>query len=385
MTSFLFGSGPALELQVEEDIARTDAERLPTSAAHAIRAIDTKENAFANRLAALFQASPSDKCDDCANGPFKSCKIVRDLPCPSGPPVFSDNKGRYFQPLATADGPVHADDANLDGLIELLEQFEPLLQIFEERTGHAFEPASLTEHWSSDTVWIEFANAIDQPEKDQSWSARFGFARKYQHVQTLPEPSVICDLQNLPVAVQLILRGPALDLSDAEKIASGDILLLGVETLTAKLIADPQYSGKPQITEGCLNLRSGHFQRSGVADATSPPQNIQQGKPAMPDDAATETPEPNPKSFKVPINICLRDVAVPAEALTRLTQGSTLDLMPVREGLQVDLNVAGQMVGRGEIVKLGESFAVLMDHVSAEDSQMNEALDQQKSANAETD
>ncbi|GAA0480709.1 hypothetical protein GCM10009096_23490 [Parasphingorhabdus litoris] len=368
MSHFMFGQDRKPETSASEEESQlqrpaTLAEEQPEAAAHALRDIDPAPKAFANRLSALFSALPTSEVEGHKGGLPTSSKIMESLPSPSNPPVFSDNAGRYFQPLATDHGPVHVHQDDLDTLVELLDRFEPLLQMFERRSGHAIEPAALANEWPAQTLWIELTGS-------ENCTARFGFAPQLQHVENLPQPSMIADLNGIPVLVELILRGASLALSAADRLASGDLFLLDSGVLAAKLIADPEYSGQPQEIDGLWDRQSGLFQTgTGQRDNRHPPSDDQQGTTSMADDISPNPTSENPgsatRSFEVPIHICLRNITVTADKLASLAEGTTLDLMPLREGLQVDLSIAGQAIGSGEIVKLGTNFAVLMDNVAA--------------------
>lgn len=390
MSPFMLNEEASPETQSREGSSQSEAQgqqsqNRPMSAAHALKTIDPAKTAFANRLSALLQPGTAGEDPDSPSVQPHSLKIIQTLSYPSNPPVFSDDGGRYFQPLVAADGPINVHEEDIDGLIAVLDQFEPLLQIFEQRSGHALEPASVANQWPADTIWIELACA-------GAWTgaARFGFAPPLQQIENLPQPSVIKELQQSPVAVELVLRGPSLALSDADNLESGDILLLDAGLLAAKLIADPDYSGKAQTSEGLWDTLSGHFRLSGSTRPgaplnPNPPEKDEQGTPSMSDDVApnptSQNSEATTKSFQVPIHICLRNIAVPADTLASLTEGATLDLMPLREGLQVDLHVAGQTIGGGEIVKLGDNFAVLMDHVAGTKPQPDPAAAEDEAAN----
>lgn len=69
--------------------------------------------------------------------------------------------------------------------------------------------------------------------------------------------------------------------------------------------------------------------------------------------------------LKVPLTIRLPEISVPVAEIEALAQGGTVTLTPLEEGLAADLLVSGQVIATGEIVRLGDSFAFLVDAMSA--------------------
>jgi flagellar motor switch/type III secretory pathway protein FliN len=76
------------------------------------------------------------------------------------------------------------------------------------------------------------------------------------------------------------------------------------------------------------------------------------------------------------LTIRLPDRMTSAASLSSLAPGTTLALGPLTEGMPVELRVADRLLARGELVQLGDRFAVLIesradiaDPVTAEDDQ----------------
>lgn len=67
------------------------------------------------------------------------------------------------------------------------------------------------------------------------------------------------------------------------------------------------------------------------------------------------------RQLSVPVTIHLADIAVTQADLERMAQSGTFDLGAVSEGLSARLSVGGRSIGSGEIVRLGDRFAVLLD------------------------
>ena len=75
----------------------------------------------------------------------------------------------------------------------------------------------------------------------------------------------------------------------------------------------------------------------------------------------------------VPVTIHLADMAVDQADLARLGETGTFDLGAVHEGLSATLLIAGRRIGQGEIVRIGDRFAVLLDHAETAEQTPDEA------------
>jgi flagellar motor switch/type III secretory pathway protein FliN len=142
---------------------------------------------------------------------------------------------------------------------------------------------------------------------------------------------------HMPVAVSLTIGGPRLTVAEASDLASGDLLLVAQHTVAA--LRTPHL---PDMT-GAFDLSTGQF---------SPGQT----GAAMPDDTPNAAAD-----FMVPLSIQLPDRMTSAASLAALAPGVTLPLGPLTEGMPVELRVADRLLARGELVQLGDRFAVLVE------------------------
>ncbi len=69
-------------------------------------------------------------------------------------------------------------------------------------------------------------------------------------------------------------------------------------------------------------------------------------------------------SLTVPVTVRLPAIGVAAAELATLAEGGTVRLMPLAEGLEVELLVAGRPIATGELVRLGDDFAVLVERIA---------------------
>ncbi|MET3712681.1 flagellar motor switch/type III secretory pathway protein FliN [Sphingomonas trueperi] len=141
----------------------------------------------------------------------------------------------------------------------------------------------------------------------------------------------------LPVLAQLLVQGPRLGIAEAGDLAPGDLVLIGA---------------RPRAT-----LEAPHFGQAGQFDlAAGSFTPHPDGAPMESSDAA-----PSPRDFAVPLTLRLPEQRVSAAALADLRPGVALPLGPVSEGMAVELLVAGSPLARGELVQLGDRFAVLIE------------------------
>ncbi|NLS25182.1 hypothetical protein S2M10_01450 [Sphingomonas sp. S2M10] len=143
--------------------------------------------------------------------------------------------------------------------------------------------------------------------------------------------------ERLPVLAHLLVQGPRLGIAEAGDLASGDLVLIGA---------------RPRTT-----LEAPHFRQAGQFDlAAGSFTPHPDGAPMESSDAA-----PSPRDFAVPLTLRLPEQRVSAAALAELRPGVALPLGHVSEGMAVELLVAGSPLARGELVQLGDRFAVLIE------------------------
>lgn len=360
----------ALQQNILEDSERLVAEVKPEPAAAGLRSADPDQVKFANHLAKLFtQSYPTDEK---TNVQIRSAKVLWPTKLPdnsiTSAITYTDKNGLYFQPVGNAAEFINKD-SDLDTIVHLLAKFEQVIQQFELRSGLPFEPADTVNDYISGTIWLEIVAVFDGEEK--CLSARFGFAPERQILALLPESQENLSLANLPVPMQLTMIGPSLSIEDAAGINPGDLLLLPAPICSVKISIDHAFFNSGSGISGRWNVSNGQFRYGQISDQT---KSEIQGAMSMDSDETSgsqanggdeNTSERSAISMKVPVSIMLADQPIAASKLNQLTEGSTLDLMPLSEGLQVELKVAGQSIASGEVVKLGDRFAVLVDHLTA--------------------
>ena len=63
----------------------------------------------------------------------------------------------------------------------------------------------------------------------------------------------------------------------------------------------------------------------------------------------------------VPVTVRLNDLLLTQDLLARMAEVGTVELGPVTDGLTVTLGVGGRQIAQGELVRIGDRFAVLID------------------------
>jgi flagellar motor switch/type III secretory pathway protein FliN len=173
------------------------------------------------------------------------------------------------------------------------------------------------------------------------------------------------DWARVPVAYELRLSGPSLGIDSAAGIGAGDMVLIGNRSVAARIIwplAGP--------SEGCMapseidrsvsilgryDLISGNFTTTGPTSIEQESMTMAATDPSNAQDA------PANAGFVVPVSIRLPVRMASVADLSTMRVGTTLSLGPVTQGLAVSLMVADREIAHGELVQLGDQFAVLID------------------------
>lgn len=243
-----------------------------------------------------------------------------------------------FRILRCGGRPVLLDPERTADAVALLDRAEPALERLEQALELMLEPGALEEERVTDAVIISFSDAgtkgliavsIEHPGR-AGWEER---ARSLDPVAP-----------TLPVVVRLLVEGPRLPIAEAGGLEPGDLVLLAARP-GATLDTDTDTG---TALAGQCDLLSGRF--------TPHPQ----GGPMAADTSA-------PRDFAVPLTLRLPDRMTSAASLAALRPGMALPLGPLTEGMPVELLVAGRPLARGELVQLGDRFAVLIEERAAID------------------
>ncbi len=236
--------------------------------------------------------------------------------------------------------------ADLDLACDALDAAEPLLQQSEALLGVALDPLDLK---PKAQIMADFSTAlvarIDSPATTL-WIALHPDAGHIAQWQAKAD-SLPVDPATVPIPVMVTLTAARLTPEQAAGMAPGDLLLLA-RHMPAMLAAVSQDKADP--VGGRFDCQSGAFSAGAVFD---------DGDADMQDDDLE--PSGAAAAFAVPVTLRLPGHSIDAATLAALGPGYVLPLSPLVQGLQVDLLVGGRRIARGEIVELGDNFAVHID------------------------
>jgi flagellar motor switch/type III secretory pathway protein FliN len=237
------------------------------------------------------------------------------------------------------------DPARTGDAVALLDRADPELARLEQVLELMLEPEALDEERVGNAVIVSFrdggaAGLIAVPldhTRRAGWEER---ARALDPVAA-----------TLPMVVRLLVEGPRLAIAEAGDLAPGDLVLLAPRPgATLEADAGPVLAGQ-------CDLSSGSF--------TPHPQ----GGPMAADSSAA------PRDFAVPLTLRLPDRMTSAASLAALRPGVALPLGPLTEGMPIELLVAGRPLARGELVQLGDRFAVLIEERAPIDDGIAEPIE----------
>jgi flagellar motor switch/type III secretory pathway protein FliN len=161
-------------------------------------------------------------------------------------------------------------------------------------------------------------------------------------VEPLPAPPP-------PVLAPLTCLAARLPMTDAEQLGGGDMVLLlhgpwPLADAAGGALAAPELPalGYDPVRGAIVPL------------IAAPPSSVQGASSSM-------TSASSLSGLTVPVAVHLADIAVSQADLARVAETGTLDIGAVSEGLRVLLSIGGRPIGHGEIVRLGDRFAVLLE------------------------
>lgn len=215
--------------------------------------------------------------------------------------------------------------------VAALDAIDPMLVAIERALGVSMDADAVVDQVPVDNLMIALTTGGDTVRL----SIPKAHARREDWIlaaATLPH----CDL-HMPCIVRIDAAGPRLPVADASDLSDGDLLLIPNRAV-ATLI-------RPHVAPV-----------SGMIDFTTGSFTAGQNGASMPDDDPAAAPD-----FMVPLTIRLPDRMTSAASLASLAPGITLPLGPLTEGMPVELRVADRLLARGELVQLGDRFAVLIE------------------------
>ncbi len=253
--------------------------------------------------------------------------------------VFAVNSDCAFA-LSTAP----ADPTALDQLCDALDGADALLSHVERQLGIALDPQGYgpLEHSAFAQPDAFFVNLY---ESDSAVHLALVAGDVEAEIWRNRAAAISYPARSVPVPVTLQCQAARLPIAVAAGLAAGDLLLLP-RFILSTLVS----SATPEVT-GRFDAHSGEWRAGEFGD--------------FEDDTMTDIDPPATTGFAVPITLRLPQQAVDAAQLAAMAPGMVLPLSPLSHGLAVELLVGGKRVARGEIVEMGENFAVHIDECFA--------------------
>ena len=241
---------------------------------------------------------------------------------------FEAGEGLHFHIARIAGQAVPLSSDRISDAIAALDRVDPILIKIEGALGVSMDAAAIGDKTPDALIVLVHSNDDDihlAIPRDHPRAAGW-----IEHAATMPPRDA-----HTPCLIHVEAVGPRLTIADASNLNDGDLLLIPNQTAATLIAAHIA----PVV--GMIDLTTGIFSAG-------------QNGASMPDDTpATE--------FMVPLTIRLPDRMTSAASLSSLVPGTTLPLGPLTEGMSVELRVADRLLARGELVQLGDRFAVLIE------------------------
>jgi Type III flagellar switch regulator (C-ring) FliN C-term len=278
----------------------------------ALRRVDPDNAAFACALAALLD---------------QASLAVNIVAADDASPWFAAGEGLHFHIATLKGGAIALAPDRVSDAVTALDAVDPMLVAVEGALGVSMDADAMTDGVATDTVIVSLWSGDDRlllavprdHERRAAWIER---------AAALPPRGA-----TMPCLVRIEAAGPRLTVAEAGDLGDGDLLLIPNRTAVTLCAAHIASIG------GTIDLTTGAF----IAGQTGA---------AMPD----QIPD-----FLVPLTIRLPDRMTSAASLASLVPGTTLPLGPLTEGMPVELRVADRLLAQGELVQLGDRFAVLIE------------------------
>ena len=240
--------------------------------------------------------------------------------------------------------PVIIHPERISAVAGLLTDADAVLAALELKFGTSFEPDQLLGNIPEDSRALELKLHGSQGVLHNIY---FAFPAGF----TLPVDPVAdnLNLTHVPVVVSLSVSVASIDVDDASAMGQGDLLILRAGSWQAVL--ETPFG----TVQGLLDSGANQFSIGNGVNM--------QGQSMTSDEQPDGGEGPAFGSLRVPVSMKLPDQSLTIEELGKLRAGLAVPLGLVTAGVSVDLVVAGRTIAKGELVRLGEQFAVHIDEI----------------------
>ena len=242
--------------------------------------------------------------------------------------------------------PVVTHPERIAALASLLMEADIVLSALELKLGVGLEPDNIVDRNPDGARLLELDFYSGSVLLHRIW---LGFPSGF----ALPADPTTESINATHVAVAVALQSvvASLDVDDASAIGVGDLLILRAGRWPTKL--ETPFGA----VDGQLDPQANQF---SIANGET-----MQGQSMTNDDNAGEGGGFG--ALHVPVSIRLPDQSMTIEELGKLRAGLAVPVGQVTAGVQVELLVAGRLIAKGELVRLGEQFAVHIDALPRQD------------------
>lgn len=292
-------------------------------------ALDGERQALAERLALLIETA--------AEAPATFAVAIEHASHPG--PWFSGEDGVAVR-VDRLDGRAAALHAErLDATVAALDRVEPYLDWIEAQTGWVIEPDRVAPPPADALL---FRVDVGGPDA----GITFAIAVPVDRAATVHADPLLPGLRMASAHLPCTVRATAafLSVEDANALTPGDLLILQPAPWRAVLTAGPL-----DDTQVVFDPGTGRVEQGG----------------RMAGEMGQEEAAEQLRRFQVPVELALAAGSATLAELAALREGGTLPLGPVTAGLSVTLSVGGRALGTGELVRLGDRFAVVVDRLAA--------------------
>ncbi len=252
---------------------------------------------------------------------------------------FSTSSGCAFRIMTANSNKVALEPSRIGSCVDALNAVDPLLDLIEELLGISMEPTGFEKLDPALTLHFNIEARVDADVQSHIILAAQASHFDPAVIQANSE-QCISDLSSMPCPFRVIIRSTGLSVEDAAGIDRGDLLLIEKRAMadviwpvaSASMVAD-------EVQSGWLNMETGHF-----------------GCAVTGEDEMNDAPKFG--GFTVPVTIALPVRTTSLDSLSSLQPGASLPLGAITEGLIVEVSVGGRDIARGEIVQIGDRFAV---------------------------
>lgn len=235
-------------------------------------------------------------------------------------------------------------ESRLDALAHALDAADPILCVVESITGFVLDPVETVNIKPIEHVVLEISRVN---EIDRIFLACPVDVEKLSEFNNMSNRQSI-DLSDLLVEYSLFIKSPNLDIECLAELSVGDIVILG--NGPANSTVKWHSANQTQFTvDGSYDFGNGEF--SG--DQESVHETIDNGV-----DDTEQSVRDNATLFPVNLKVRVNGLATEAKSLAALQVGIPFHAGRLAHGLDVSIFFGEKEIFGGNIVKIGDSFAV---------------------------